>query len=46
MSEQPRSYRAELVGVFGYPVAENPTVVMQEAGFRDRGLFFVLASKF
>lgn len=32
------SYKAELVGVFGYPVAENPTVVMQEAGFRARGL--------
>jgi len=27
-----------VVGVFGYPVAENPTVVMQEAAFRDRGL--------
>ncbi len=38
MSEGPQSYKAELVGVFGYPVAENPTVVMQEAGFRDRGL--------
>lgn len=30
----PASYKAELVGVFGYPVAENPTVVMQEAAFR------------
>lgn len=38
MSEGPQSYKAELVGVFGYPVAENPTVVMQEAGFSDRGL--------
>jgi shikimate dehydrogenase len=38
MSKQPHSYKAELVGVFGHPVAENPTVVMQEAGFRDRGL--------
>jgi shikimate dehydrogenase len=28
------NYKAELVGVLGYPVAENPTVVMQEAGFR------------
>jgi shikimate dehydrogenase len=28
------SYKAELVGVFGYPVAENPTIVMQEAAFR------------
>jgi shikimate dehydrogenase len=29
-----KNYRAELVGVFGYPVDENPTVVMIEAGFR------------
>jgi shikimate dehydrogenase len=28
------NYKAELVGVFGYPVSENPTVVMQEAGFQ------------
>lgn len=28
------NYKAELVGVFGYPVAENPTIVMQEAAFR------------
>jgi shikimate dehydrogenase len=35
---QPQSYKAELVGVFGQPVAENPTGVMQEAAFRDRGL--------
>ena len=27
------NYKAELVGVFGHPVAENPTVVMQEAAF-------------
>ena len=26
------------MGVFGYPVAENPTIVMQEAAFQDRGL--------
>jgi len=26
-------YRFELVGVFGHPVAENPTCVMQEAAF-------------
>jgi shikimate dehydrogenase len=37
---QPQSYQAELVGVFGQPVAENPTGVMQEAAFRDRGLNF------
>ena len=38
MSEASQSYKAELVGVFGYPVAENPTIVMQEAAFRDQGL--------
>ncbi len=26
-------YRFELVGVFGHPVAENPTCIMQEAAF-------------
>lgn len=30
--------QAELVGVFGQPVAENPTGVMQEAGFASAGL--------
>jgi shikimate dehydrogenase len=34
MSEEP-NYKAELVGVFGHPVAENPTVVMIEAAFRE-----------
>jgi shikimate dehydrogenase len=38
MSEAIVSYKAELVGVFGYPVAENPTGVMQEAAFQDRDL--------
>jgi shikimate dehydrogenase len=38
MSEAAQSYKAELVGVFGCPVAENPTVVMQEAGFKAKGL--------
>ena len=33
MSSNP-NYKAELVGVFGHPVAENPSVVMQEAGFQ------------
>jgi shikimate dehydrogenase len=28
------NYKAELVGVFGHPVAENPTIVMQEAAFQ------------
>ncbi len=35
---QSTSYLSELVGVFGYPVAENPTIVMQEAAFRAEGL--------
>ena len=34
----PANYQAELVGVFGQPVAENPTGVMQEAGFASAGL--------
>ncbi len=33
-----KSYRDELVGVFGCPVDENPTVVMQEAAFSAMGL--------
>lgn len=37
-SEQ--SYKSELVGVFGHPIAENPTIVMQEAGFRALNLDF------
>ncbi len=31
-------YKAELVGVLGQPVAENPTGAMQEAGFAAAGL--------
>ena len=34
----PANYQANVVGVFGQPVAENPTGVMQEAGFRAAGL--------
>ena len=34
----PANYQAEIVGVFGQPVAENPTGVMQEAGFASAGL--------
>jgi len=34
----PANYKAELVGVFGCPVAENPTGVMQEAAFAAAGL--------
>ena len=37
MSDGP-NYKAELVGVFGHPVAENPTIVMQEAAFQALGL--------
>lgn len=33
-----QNYKAELVGVFGHPVAENPTIVMQEAAFQELGL--------
>jgi shikimate dehydrogenase len=32
------NYKAELTGVFGHPVAENPTGVMQEAAFAALGL--------
>jgi shikimate dehydrogenase len=32
------NYKADLTGCFGSPVAENPTGVMQEAGFRALGL--------
>jgi shikimate dehydrogenase len=32
------NYKAELIGVFGHPVAENPTVVMHEAAFAELGL--------
>lgn len=34
----PANYQADVVGVFGQPVAENPTGVMQEAGFAAAGL--------
>lgn len=33
-----QNYKPELVGVFGSPVAENPTVVMMEAAFRHLGI--------
>ena len=32
-----RNYRAELTGVFGCPVDENPTIALQEAAFRAAG---------
>ena len=37
MSQEP-NYKAELVGVFGHPVAENPTIVLQEAAFKALNL--------
>ena len=37
MSQEP-NYKAELVGVFGHPVAENPTIVMIEAAFQEMNL--------
>lgn len=33
-----KNYRAELTGVFGDPVDDNPTGVVEEAAFRARGL--------
>ncbi len=35
---RPRSFKQELVGVFGHPVAENPTQAMIEPAFADLGL--------
>ncbi len=32
------NYKYEIVGVFGHPVAENPTGLMQEAAFQALGL--------
>ena len=36
--ESNRPFKAELVGCFGQPVAENPTGAMQEAAFQSVGL--------
>jgi shikimate dehydrogenase len=38
LASTPRSFKQELVGVFGYPVAENPTQAMIEPAFADLGL--------
>ena len=35
------NYMADIVGVFGYPVAENPTGVMQNAAFKALGLHWL-----
>lgn len=34
------NYRAELTGVFGDPVDDNPTGIMEEAAYREMGLNF------
>src|SRR5215471_14554197 len=34
----PANYKLELAAVFGYPVAENPTCVMQDAAFAELDL--------
>lgn len=36
-----KNYRAELVGVFGDPIDENPTGVMEEASFAALGLILL-----
>ncbi|HEB31986.1 MAG TPA: hypothetical protein ENI15_14115 [Spirochaetes bacterium] len=36
--EKKTDFKSELVGVFGHPVSENPTVVMVEAAFKELGL--------
>jgi len=33
-----KNYRSELVGVFGCPIDENPTGVVEEAAFKELGL--------
>jgi shikimate dehydrogenase len=33
-----KNYRSKLVGVFGCPVDENPSVIMNEAAFASKGL--------
>lgn len=33
-----KNYRSELVGTFGNPIDENPTGVVMEVGFREKGL--------
>jgi len=38
LTRMPANFKAELVGCFGQPVAENPTGAMQEAAFHAVGL--------
>jgi shikimate dehydrogenase len=33
-----KNYRSELTGVFGYPVDENPSILMEEAAFKAMNL--------
>jgi shikimate dehydrogenase len=35
------NYKSELIGVFGHPVSENPTVVMHEAAFNAMNLNWI-----
>ena len=35
-----QNFKEELVGVFGHPVSENPTVVMQQAAFQELNLMW------
>ena len=36
--EKTPNFKAELVGVFGHPVSENPTIMMIEAAFKELDL--------
>jgi shikimate dehydrogenase len=36
--EKTPNFKAELVGVFGHPVSENPTIMMIEAAFKELGI--------
>jgi shikimate dehydrogenase len=36
--EKKTNFKSELVGVFGHPVSENPTIVMVEAAFKELGI--------
>jgi len=38
LEDEMANYRAELTGVFGNPVDDNPTGVMEEAAYRSAGL--------
>jgi shikimate dehydrogenase len=37
-SPMKKSYRSELVGVFGDPIDDNPTIAVEEAAFKAKGL--------